>query len=150
MSFVQMSKTVSVRLPGYLADWLSHTARRTSVPRSRIIRQELENARDSAKPPVLRLAGAVAGRADLSAYTGFSRRASKKCTLGPICYCLPAPPAPPAGRESASLPAEESGRGEERLEAQGIGCRARIRRCATPSHLWCPPLVVRTAQDPLE
>jgi len=74
LQFVQMSNTVSVRLPDDLAEWLNHTARRTGVPKGRIIRQELEKARDSAECPFLRLAGAVAGPADLSTRKGFSRK----------------------------------------------------------------------------
>lgn len=69
-----MSNTLSVRLPDDLAEWLNHTARRMGVPKGRIIRQELERARDSANCPFLRLAGAVAGPADLSTLTGFSRK----------------------------------------------------------------------------
>lgn len=57
---------------GRALEWI--TARRTGVPKGRIIRQELERARDSANCPFLRLAGAVAGPADLSTLTGFSRK----------------------------------------------------------------------------
>jgi hypothetical protein len=69
--------------------------------------------------------------------------------------CAPAahparPPVRSPGRQNASPPVEESGRGEEGIGTQGIGGRVDARRCAAPSHLWCPPLVVRTAQDPLE
>jgi hypothetical protein len=62
------------RIPDDLAEWLNHAARRTGVPKGRIIRQELEKARDSAKSPFLRLAGAVAGPAEISTRKGFSRK----------------------------------------------------------------------------
>lgn len=74
LQFVQMGNTISIRLPDDLAEWLNHTSRRTGVPKGRIIRQELEKARDSAKSPFLRLAGAVAGPPDLSTRKGFSRK----------------------------------------------------------------------------
>jgi len=71
---VQMSNTLTVRLPDDLAEWLSQTARRSGVPRGRIIRQELEKARASEKRPFLRLAGVVSGPTDLSTRKGFSRK----------------------------------------------------------------------------
>jgi predicted transcriptional regulator len=70
----QMSNTVSVRLPEDLAEWLNHAARRMGVSKGRIVREELEKARSSPRRPFLRLAGAVAGPADLSTRKGFSRK----------------------------------------------------------------------------
>ena len=70
----QMSNTITVRLPEDLAEWLNDAARRTGVPKGRIIREQLEKARISPKRPFLRLAGAVAGPADLSSRKGFSRK----------------------------------------------------------------------------
>jgi hypothetical protein len=70
----QMSNTITVRLPGDLAQWLAKTARETGVPRGRIIREELERARKSERRPFLRLAGAVAGPKTLSTRKGFSRK----------------------------------------------------------------------------
>jgi len=69
-----MGNTLTIRLPEDLDEWLAQTARRTGLPRGRIIRQELERARSSDKRPFLRLAGAVAGPVDLSTRKGFSRR----------------------------------------------------------------------------
>lgn len=69
-----MSNTLTVRLPDDLAEWLAQTARQTGVPRGRIIRQQLEKARSSEARPFLRLAGLVAGPADLSTRKGFSRK----------------------------------------------------------------------------
>jgi hypothetical protein len=70
----QMSSTITVRVPEDLAEWLNDASRRTGVPKGRIIREELERARNSPNRPFLRLAGAVAGPADLSTRKGFSRK----------------------------------------------------------------------------
>jgi predicted DNA-binding protein len=70
----QMSNTITVRLPEDLAEWLQQAARKTGVPKGRIIREELEKARNSAERPFLRLAGTVAGLRDLSTRKGFSRK----------------------------------------------------------------------------
>jgi predicted transcriptional regulator len=69
-----MSNTLTIRLPEDLDEWLAQTARRTGVPRGRIIRQELERARSAEKRPFLRLAGVAAGPRDLSTRKGFSRK----------------------------------------------------------------------------
>jgi len=71
---MQMSNTLTIRLPDELAEWLTQTARKTGVPRGRIIRQQLEKARSSEGRPFLRLAGAIAGPTDLSMRKGFSRK----------------------------------------------------------------------------
>ncbi len=69
-----MSNKATIRLPEDLAEWLDETARKTGLPRGRIVRMELEKARHSAKQPFLRLAGPVDGPRDLSMRSGFSRR----------------------------------------------------------------------------
>jgi predicted DNA binding CopG/RHH family protein len=74
LHFVQMSNTITVRLPEDLAKWLDHTARKTGLPKGRIVREELEKARNSANRPFLRLAGSVIGPSDLSMRKGFSRK----------------------------------------------------------------------------
>jgi predicted transcriptional regulator len=74
LHFVQMSNTITVRLPEDLAKWLDHTARKTGLPKGRIVREELEKARNSASRPFLRLAGAIAGPSGLSTRKGFSRK----------------------------------------------------------------------------
>jgi hypothetical protein len=74
LQFEQMSNTLTIRLPDELAEWLSEAARKAGVPRGRIVRMELERARNSGKRPFLRLAGAVAGPPDLSVRKGFSRK----------------------------------------------------------------------------
>jgi predicted transcriptional regulator len=69
-----MSNTITVRVPEDLAQWLAETARKTGVPKGRIVRDQLEKARQSEQQPFLRLAGAVAGPANLSTRKGFSRK----------------------------------------------------------------------------
>jgi predicted transcriptional regulator len=74
LHFEQMSNSITVRIPSELAEWLAETARKTGVPKGRIIREELERARKSENQPFMRLAGAIAGPANLSARKGFSRK----------------------------------------------------------------------------
>ena len=69
-----MSNTLTVRLPEDLADWLEESARKAGVSRGRIVRTELERARDAAERPFLRFAGAVSGAPNLSERRGFSRK----------------------------------------------------------------------------
>ena len=70
-----MSHTLSIRLTEELATWLAETSRRTGLPAGRIVREQLEKARAEAPSEfVLRLAGKIAGPADLSSRKGFSRR----------------------------------------------------------------------------
>jgi predicted DNA-binding protein len=70
-----MSNTITVRLPEDLAEWLSEVARRTGVPVGRIVREQLQRARNEQEErPYMRLAGKVKGLPrDLSARKGFSR-----------------------------------------------------------------------------
>jgi predicted transcriptional regulator len=69
-----MSNTLTIRIPDELAQWLEETARKTGVPKGRIVREELEKARKSENRPFLRLAGTVSGPASLSTRKGFSRK----------------------------------------------------------------------------
>ena len=69
-----MSRTITIRLPPELADWLAETSRRTGVPQGRLIREEIEKARSAAGGQrFMRLAGCVRGARDLSERKGFSR-----------------------------------------------------------------------------
>jgi predicted transcriptional regulator len=69
-----MCKILTFRVSDDLAKWLTETARRTGISVSRIIRQELEKAKQEAVDrPFLRLAGAIDGTSDLFARKGFSR-----------------------------------------------------------------------------
>jgi len=74
LRFEQMSNAITVRLPEDLAEWLETAARKTGIPKGRIVREELEKARNAAKRPFLRWAGAIAGPGDLSMRKGFSRK----------------------------------------------------------------------------
>ena len=73
LHFKQMSNTITVRLPEDLAEWLDEAARKAGVPRSGVVRDQLERARQAQAQPFLRLAGAVSGPADLSTRKGFSK-----------------------------------------------------------------------------
>jgi predicted transcriptional regulator len=69
-----MSHTVTIRLTKELAAWLEQVAKRSGMPRGRIIREQLEKARESGgEQAFMRLAGSVRGARDLSARKGFSR-----------------------------------------------------------------------------
>lgn len=70
-----MSHTVTVRLDDDLADWLEETSRKTGLPAGKIIREQMERARNPAqRQGFLRLAGKINGPRDLSARKGFSKR----------------------------------------------------------------------------
>jgi hypothetical protein len=69
-----MGNTLTVRIPDDLAEWLEETARKSGVPKGRIVREELEKARNAERQPFLRLAGVVSGPANLSTRKGFSRK----------------------------------------------------------------------------
>ena len=71
---MQMSNTITVRLPGDLADWLRRTAKKIGVPKGKIIRDHLERARAAEEKPFMRLAGTVPGPRDLSQREGFGKR----------------------------------------------------------------------------
>jgi hypothetical protein len=69
-----MSQTITIRLTKELAAWLEQASKRSGMPRGRIIREQLEKARESGgEQASMRLAGSVRGARDLSARKGFSR-----------------------------------------------------------------------------
>jgi hypothetical protein len=70
----QMSNRITIRIPDDLAQWLDETARKSGLPKGRIVRNELEKARKAGSQPFLRLAGTVAGPANLSTRKSFSRK----------------------------------------------------------------------------
>jgi len=70
---VRRKNTITVRLPEELAKWLELVARKTGLPKAGIVRAQLEKARNSARRPFLRWAGAIAGPSDLSMRNGFRR-----------------------------------------------------------------------------
>jgi len=69
-----MSHTLTIRLTEELAQWLAEVSRRTGLPVGRIIRQQLEIAKQqSGKQAFLRRAGEISGPPSLSSRKGFSR-----------------------------------------------------------------------------
>ncbi|EDY17204.1 hypothetical protein CfE428DRAFT_5222 [Chthoniobacter flavus Ellin428] len=69
-----MSNTITVRLPKELSQWLEKEARRTGLPKGRIVREQLEISRTrQARQAFLDLAGSVEGEPGLSQKRGFQR-----------------------------------------------------------------------------
>jgi hypothetical protein len=74
LQWCHMSKTVTIRLTKELATWLEQASKQSGLPKGRIVREQLEKARDGGKEPsFMRLAGSVRGARDLSTRKGFSR-----------------------------------------------------------------------------
>ena len=70
-----MSDTITVRLPDDLAEWLRTTARKTGIPIGRLVREQLERAKDeTGNKPFMRYCGIISGPPDLSSHKGFSRK----------------------------------------------------------------------------
>ena len=75
LQFCRMSNTITVRLPEELAKWLFDVARQTGVPVGRLVREQLQRARNEQdQRPYMQLAGKIKGPRDLSQRKGFSRR----------------------------------------------------------------------------
>jgi predicted transcriptional regulator len=70
-----MSHTITIRLQDHLARWLEDKARETGVSKGRLIREQLERAKESDREgrSFMRLAGSLRGEPDLSMRKGFSR-----------------------------------------------------------------------------
>ena len=70
-----MSHTLTIRLTDELLNWLKETSQRTGVPMGRLIRQQLEKARDhGGKQRFMRHAGVITGGpSNVSSRKGFSR-----------------------------------------------------------------------------
>jgi hypothetical protein len=69
-----MGQTITVRLTKELAAWLEHEAAKTGVSQGKIVRDQLERARASARQQAfMRLAGVLRGAKDLSTRKGFRR-----------------------------------------------------------------------------
>lgn len=63
-----------MRLTKEIAEWLEEVASRTGVSQGKIVRDQLERAREnSSRRAFMRLAGSVRGPKDLSSRRGFSR-----------------------------------------------------------------------------
>src|SRR5260370_23086771 len=69
-----MRKTITVRVPDELADWLSTTAEKTGMPQGWIVREQLERARRAEKRPFLRLAGRLEAAARPLPRKGLARK----------------------------------------------------------------------------
>jgi len=70
-----MSDTITIRLPEGLAAWLRSTARKTGIPVGRLVREQLERAKEeTGSKPFMRYCGSINGPADLSLRKGFSRK----------------------------------------------------------------------------
>jgi metal-responsive CopG/Arc/MetJ family transcriptional regulator len=74
-----MLHAITVRLTAELDQWLNQVSRETGIPRSEIVREYLERARNDKKTPrFMRLAGAIKGARGLSARKGYSRTVKVK------------------------------------------------------------------------
>jgi len=70
-----MRDTITIRLPEDLAAWLRNTARKTGIPIGRLVREQLERAKEeTGDKPFMRYCGIMSGPADLSSRKGFSRK----------------------------------------------------------------------------
>lgn len=68
-----MGQTLTIRLTDELREWLEQTSQKTGVPVGRLVREELEKARERGGQRFLRKAGAIDGPRDLSSRKGFSK-----------------------------------------------------------------------------
>lgn len=70
-----MSNTLTIRLPEEMLKWLKETSRVTGIPVGRLIRDQLEAAKEqSGKQRFMRHAGTMNGPPDLSSRKGYSRK----------------------------------------------------------------------------
>jgi len=69
-----MSHTITIRVPDDLAQWLQDTANEMGIPKGRLIREQLQLAREKSTQGknFMRLAGSIRGPEDLSTRKGFS------------------------------------------------------------------------------
>jgi len=68
-----MSRTLTVRLSIEQAAWLKATSRKTGLAQSRLLREQIEQARQADGQGFLRLAGTASGPRNLSSRKGFAR-----------------------------------------------------------------------------
>ena len=69
-----MGQTLTVRLTKELAAWLEHTAAETGVSQGKLVRDQLQRAKDAAPSQTFRrLAGTVRGPRGLSERKAFTR-----------------------------------------------------------------------------
>ncbi len=69
-----MGQTITVRLTKDLAEWLEQAAAEAGVSQGKLVRDQLERAREAASTQTfMRLAGVVRGPRELSTRKGFTR-----------------------------------------------------------------------------
>ena len=69
-----MTYTLTIRLTEELQRWLEKVSRETGIPKSELVRGQLERARTEKKQRrFMRLAGSVSGESGLSERKGYSR-----------------------------------------------------------------------------
>lgn len=69
-----MRQTITIRLTPDLAEWLDATASKSGISQSKIVRDQLEQARkQTASQSFMRMAGTVRGPKGLSRRQGLSR-----------------------------------------------------------------------------
>lgn len=75
LQYCHMSNTLTIRLPEEMIAWLKETSRATGIPVGRLIREQLETAREKHEPKrFMRHAGTISGPPDLSSRKGYSRK----------------------------------------------------------------------------
>ena len=76
LQYIQMSNTLTVRLPEELLERLRKKSRRTGLPVGRVVRQALETSLDGEESnPLLQFAGLIkGGPRDVSSRKGYSRK----------------------------------------------------------------------------
>jgi predicted DNA-binding protein len=83
LQYLQMSNTLTVRLPEELLERLRKKSRSTGLPVGRVVRQALETSLDGGKSnPLLEFAGLIkGGPRDVSSRKGYSRKV--RCKRSP-------------------------------------------------------------------
>jgi hypothetical protein len=69
----RMSQTLTIRLTQEQAEWLQRRSKETGLPQGRIVRDQIEQAREAAPRPFMKLAGVMHGPPNLSSRKGYSR-----------------------------------------------------------------------------
>lgn len=73
-----MRNSITLGLPGDLAEWLESEAAETGVTKGQIIRALLEKARAEQVPAFMKLAGRVSGAKKLSTRKGYATRSARQ------------------------------------------------------------------------
>ena len=70
--FCHMGQTLTIRLTQEQAEWLKRRSEETGLPQGRIVRDQIEQAREAAPRPFMKLAGIINGPRNLSSRKGYS------------------------------------------------------------------------------